>query len=209
MDSIDDVRSARSVTPLASALCLTQSCPVLRLPQYLEQLCDEDMELKMRGTSMLLQLARNVTNLGVLIQQEAMLSALTRVLKEDYKKSQPLALNIMQIFFKCVPLLWLRMLVVPGCVCGCGSLCACGQPCASFSVFEEMHPTLLSSRVGDLTMKVVDLESRRHSARMDVRCTCLVSPRFSASAHLCCFLCNRPRVCCMRVTSRSSSGWHD
>lgn len=60
------------------------------------------MELKMRGTSMLLQLARNVTNLGVLIQQEAMLSALTRVLKEDYKKSQPLALNIMQIFFKCV-----------------------------------------------------------------------------------------------------------
>lgn len=51
---------------------------------------------------MLLQLARNVTNLGVLIQQEAMLSALTRVLKEDYKKSQPLALNIMQIFFKCV-----------------------------------------------------------------------------------------------------------
>ena len=33
---------------------------------------------------------------------EAMLSALTRVLKEDYKKNQTLALNIMQIFFKYV-----------------------------------------------------------------------------------------------------------
>ena len=31
-----------------------------------------------------------------------MLSALTRVLKEDYKKNQTLALNIMQIFFKYV-----------------------------------------------------------------------------------------------------------
>lgn len=47
---------------------------------------------------------------------------------------------------------------------------------ASFSVFEEMHPTLLSSRVGDLTMKVVDLESRRHSARMDVRRALHVPP---------------------------------
>jgi len=52
------------------------------------------------------------------------------------------------------------------------TLCWCqltnfyASPHVSFSVFEEMHPTLLSAHVGDLTMKVVDLESRRHSARM-------------------------------------------
>ena len=53
---------------------------------------------------------------------------------------------------------------------------ACPQPSVvtrvamcSFSVFEEMHATLLRAHVGDLTMRVVDLESRRHSARMDVR----------------------------------------
>merc|ERR1711968_378969 len=63
------------------------------------------------------------------------MGALSRVLKEDYKKSMDLTTNLMYIFF-------------------------------SFSNFTQMHGALTNYRVGAETMRVIDLEVRRHALRM-------------------------------------------
>ena len=50
----------------------------------------------MRGTAMILQLCRQVVNLEVLIQNNTLMGALTRVLQEEYKKSLDLTFNILR-----------------------------------------------------------------------------------------------------------------
>ena len=105
------------------------------LDDYLEKLYENEMAEKVKGTAMLLQLARHAGNLEALVQNESLMGALSRVLKEDYKKSMDLVINIMYIFF-------------------------------SFSNFSQMHPFLLNYQVGNWTMKVIDLEVKRHALRM-------------------------------------------
>lgn len=67
------------------------------LDTYLEMLYDE--KEKLRGTKLVLQLARNPDNLEELKQSEVVLGALARVLHEDWKKNTDLATNIIYIFF--------------------------------------------------------------------------------------------------------------
>ena len=45
---------------------------------------------------MILQLCRQVVNLEVLIQNNTLMGALTRVLQEEYKKSLDLTFNILR-----------------------------------------------------------------------------------------------------------------
>ncbi|XP_059840433.1 kinesin-associated protein 3a isoform X1 [Hypanus sabinus] len=59
-----------------------------------EDICD-----KVRGSALILQLARNPDNLEELLQNEIALGALARVLREDWKQSVELATNIIYIFF--------------------------------------------------------------------------------------------------------------
>lgn len=68
------------------------------LESYVDLLYD-DMKTKTRGTSLILQLARNPDNLAELIDNEMVLGALSRVLREDWKKSIDLCTNIIYIFF--------------------------------------------------------------------------------------------------------------
>ncbi|CAH1786263.1 unnamed protein product [Owenia fusiformis] len=65
---------------------------------YLELLY-EDIPEKLKGSALLLQLARNPDNLEELFQNETVVQALARVLKDDWKKSTELATNIIYIFF--------------------------------------------------------------------------------------------------------------
>lgn len=65
---------------------------------YVELLYDE-LPDKIRGSSLILQLARNPDNLEELAKNEAVLNALARVLREDWKKSLDLSTNIVYIFF--------------------------------------------------------------------------------------------------------------
>lgn len=102
---------------------------------YMELLYDDDMKVKVKGTAMILDLAKDAGNLEALIQNESLMGALSRVLKEDYKKSMDLTTNLMYIFF-------------------------------SFSNFTQMHGALTNYRVGAETMRVLDLEVRRHALRM-------------------------------------------
>lgn len=66
--------------------------------EYLELLY-EDIPEKIRGSALFLQLARNPDNLEELFQNETVVGALARILKEDWKRSTELATNIICIFF--------------------------------------------------------------------------------------------------------------
>ncbi|XP_050693391.1 kinesin-associated protein 3-like isoform X4 [Eriocheir sinensis] len=68
------------------------------LDSYMEMLYEE-MPDKVRGASLILQLARNPDYLEELCQNETVLGALARVLREDWKKSLDLSYNIVYIFF--------------------------------------------------------------------------------------------------------------
>lgn len=57
---------------------------------------EDGIESQVRGTAMILQLCRNVSNLEVLIQNTTLMGALTRVLQEEFKKSLELTFNILR-----------------------------------------------------------------------------------------------------------------
>ncbi|XP_037073717.1 kinesin-associated protein 3-like, partial [Pollicipes pollicipes] len=84
--------SAPSSPEPAVPACLTE------VDAYVELLYEEVAE-KERGSRMLLQLARNPDNLDELVNNEAMIGALSRTLREEWKKSTVLATNIVYIFF--------------------------------------------------------------------------------------------------------------
>ena len=67
--------------------------------KYMEMLYDEDMQRKVEGTSFVLQLAKQHKYVEDLIQNDPLMSSLSRVLKEDYKHNMDLVLNIESIFF--------------------------------------------------------------------------------------------------------------
>lgn len=69
-----------------------------KLDSYVELLYEE-VEGKIRGTSLILQLAKQNENLQDLSQNEALIGALYRVLREDGRKHYALAINITFIFF--------------------------------------------------------------------------------------------------------------
>eukprot|EP00501_MAST-03F_sp_TOSAG23-6_P002382 GSMAST32.ASY1.ANO1.2488.1 assembled CDS len=68
------------------------------LDSYLEDVYHDSIKVKAKCTGKILQLARNKANLGELVQNETLMGALSRVFKEDYKKSLDLCLNLATIF---------------------------------------------------------------------------------------------------------------
>lgn len=65
---------------------------------------DEGLRAQIEGTAMILKLCRVVVNLEILIQNNTVMGALTRVLQEEFKKSSELTFNILR-FFRTSPLL--------------------------------------------------------------------------------------------------------
>ena len=68
------------------------------LEDYIELLYEE-VASKVKGSNSILQLARNPDNLEELSQNETLLGALSRVLREDWKVSIDLSTNIIYVFF--------------------------------------------------------------------------------------------------------------
>ncbi|KAJ3062382.1 Kinesin-associated protein 3 [Podochytrium sp. JEL0797] len=66
--------------------------------QYIEGLYEE-MPDKIASTRSILSLAKNPQNLDVLMENDSLISAISRVLREDNKKSMELVTNIIYIFF--------------------------------------------------------------------------------------------------------------
>lgn len=71
---------------------------IRNIDEYIELLYEELPE-RIRGSAYILQLARNPDNLEELEKNEAVLSALSRVLREDWRKSLDLSTNIIYTFF--------------------------------------------------------------------------------------------------------------
>eukprot|EP00644_Phytophthora_capsici_P008094 jgi/Phyca11/554082/estExt2_Genewise1Plus.C_PHYCAscaffold_580193 len=69
------------------------------LDSYMEKLYDDDVESKLEGAKMILQLAEFAGNIEALVQNEALMSLLSRVLNDDYKKSYDFSLTMMRIFW--------------------------------------------------------------------------------------------------------------
>jgi hypothetical protein len=76
----------------------TDKASIRNIDEYIELLYEELPE-RIRGSAYILQLARNPDNLEELEKNEAVLSALSRVLREDWRKSLDLSTNIIYTFF--------------------------------------------------------------------------------------------------------------
>ena len=57
-------------------------------------LYEDDLKAKIRGSALILQLARNPDNLEELFQNESVLNCLSRVLKEDWQRNIEVSTNI-------------------------------------------------------------------------------------------------------------------
>ncbi|XP_012275092.1 kinesin-associated protein 3 [Orussus abietinus] len=76
----------------------TERAVISNIDGYIELLYEEISD-KIKGSSMILQLARVPDNLLELTKNESLLSALARVLREDWRRSIELSTNIIYIFF--------------------------------------------------------------------------------------------------------------
>merc|ERR1711962_604756 len=77
---------------------LEETANINDLEDYIELLYEE-VAGKIRGSGLILQLARNPDNLDELSQNETLLGALSRVLREEWRASIDLTTNIIYIFF--------------------------------------------------------------------------------------------------------------
>ncbi|KAF5889926.1 kinesin-associated protein 3-like isoform X1, partial [Clarias magur] len=87
----------RELTPF-DGMELDEEANINEMEDYIELLY-EGIPEKIRGSTLILHLARNPDNLEELLQNEAALGALARVLREDWKQSMELATTIVYVFF--------------------------------------------------------------------------------------------------------------
>ena len=99
------------------------------LDSYLECMYDSVLE-KVDATGKIAELAGRTQDLEALLMHEPLIGALSRVLREDGKKSIELSTNILTVFF-------------------------------AISNFSQFHQVILKNQIGDMTMKLVDLEIQR------------------------------------------------
>lgn len=87
----------KELTPF-EGMELNEEASISKVEEYVELLY-EGIPEKIRGSTLILQLARNPDNLEELLHNEATLGALARVLREDWKQSVELATIIIYVFF--------------------------------------------------------------------------------------------------------------
>ncbi|XP_014221190.1 kinesin-associated protein 3 isoform X1 [Trichogramma pretiosum] len=92
---------------------------ISNIDAYMELLYEEIPD-KIKGSSLILQLARVPDNLLELTKNESLLSVLARLLREDWRKSIDLAINIVYIFFCFSTYSQFHKVIVE---CRIGSLC--------------------------------------------------------------------------------------
>ena len=91
--------SMHRYSPIESSEPTTEETASINdLEDYIELLYEE-VTGKIRGSGLILQLARNPDNLEELSQNETLLGALSRVLREEWRASIDLTTNIIYIFF--------------------------------------------------------------------------------------------------------------
>lgn len=102
-DTINSDNNSQLSRPTSSnSVCTdngeTERAIISNVDNYIELLYEE-IPGKIKGSSLILQLARVPDNLHELTKNESLLSALARVLREDWRRSIELSTNIVYIFF--------------------------------------------------------------------------------------------------------------
>ncbi|KAG1668473.1 hypothetical protein FOA52_005246 [Chlamydomonas sp. UWO 241] len=69
------------------------------LEDYIEELYEEDMPKKVRATGMIAQLFRKTENFELLLQHNTLVQMLSRIMREEMKKSIDLCINVVSVFF--------------------------------------------------------------------------------------------------------------
>ncbi|CAG9461545.1 unnamed protein product [Pedinophyceae sp. YPF-701] len=69
------------------------------LDDYVELLYEDSLEERLRGTALVAALFRRVDNIPDLLEHPSVLGALTRVLRDDFKRSIDLAINVVSAMF--------------------------------------------------------------------------------------------------------------
>ncbi|CAK4677879.1 hypothetical protein AeMF1_014559 [Aphanomyces euteiches] len=92
--SRSDERDGRK-DPLASR----QLSSLDDLDTYMEKLYEEELESKLDGITQILNLSEYAANIEMLVQNEALMCLLSRVLNDEYKKSYDFTLHLMRIFW--------------------------------------------------------------------------------------------------------------
>ncbi|KAF0737480.1 hypothetical protein Ae201684_006640 [Aphanomyces euteiches] len=69
------------------------------LDTYMEKLYEEELESKLDGITQILNLSEYAANIEMLVQNEALMCLLSRVLNDEYKKSYDFTLHLMRIFW--------------------------------------------------------------------------------------------------------------
>ena len=90
--------SIHRYSPIESTAGAEETANINELEDYIELLY-EDVASKVRGSGLILQLSRNPDNLDELSQNETLLGALSRVLREEWRSSIDLTTNIIYVFF--------------------------------------------------------------------------------------------------------------
>ncbi|KAH8323758.1 hypothetical protein KR074_002968 [Drosophila pseudoananassae] len=146
-------------TNASNAATPTADVSINNIDEYVELLYEELGE-RIRGSAMILQMARNPDNLEELEKNEACLSALSRVLREDWRKSLDLSTNIIYIFFCFSTYTKFHPLIV--------------QYKVRKLIYKLYKNTKWNSflKIGSLCMDVIDYELRRYETmrnELDVR----------------------------------------
>lgn len=88
---------AVDISPFEENLKNEGKASLLDLENYIELLYDEISD-KIKGSNLILQLCKDSSNLDELTKNESLLSVLSRVLREDWKKNLDLSINLVNIF---------------------------------------------------------------------------------------------------------------
>jgi hypothetical protein len=78
---------------------INETANINDLDEYADMLYEDELKTKIRGSALILQLARNPDNLEELFQNESILNCLSRVLREEWQRSVEVTTNIIYTFF--------------------------------------------------------------------------------------------------------------
>lgn len=76
-----------------------QAVQITEIDTYLENLYADDMDLKLKGCISILYLCFSSEHMEEMINHESLLPAVSRILRDDYKKSLDLSLYLLNVFY--------------------------------------------------------------------------------------------------------------